>query len=264
MARKKQNKKTVEPKKRKLGRYVLLFMLVIGAGVQFRHYDLQQYLPSFEVTKDLDIAEVIVDGSFVYSDPMKLQLEIEKKLKSDFLRLSLESIRQALLEEPWYQSVSVERVWPATLKVRVVEHQPIAVWNGEGFINRSGDVVYVDNIEVLEHLPGLNGKNNQAYKITERYLTMSKLLNRQGLYITSMSVDKSGDWSLELNEQFDVKLGQKNISDRLDKFLGLYTSSLVSKRKYVDSIDMRYRSGAAVSWKNEDGSKHNHEIAGRY
>lgn len=264
MAKKKLNQRKVAPQKRKLGRYVLLFALVIAAGVQLRHYDFNRYLPSFEVGQELEIAEVIVDGSFVYSDPKKLQREIEKKLKSDFLRLNLEGIRQALLAEPWYRSVSVERIWPSTLKVRVVEHQPIARWNKEGFINRSGEVININGVRGLEHLPALSGRNSQALTIAERYLTMSRLLNDKNLYITAMAVDRSGDWVLELNKQFEVKLGRKKISERIERFVKLYTDSLINKHSDLVSIDLRYKSGAAVSWKKTDALENNHEIAGRY
>jgi len=262
MAKKKQNTKKVEPKQRKLGRYVLLFVVVLVAGVQLRHVEFQEYLPSFEVKDELEISEVIVDGSFVYSDPKKLQREIESRLKSDFLRLNLEGIRQALLADPWYQSVSVERIWPATLKIRVVEHQPIARWNDDGFINRTGDVVKVAGAAQLRDLPALKGKDIDAHDIAEKYLTMSQLLNREGLYISIMSVDQSGDWSLQLNRQFEVKLGRNYISERLDNFIGLYSGSLSERKEKIAGIDMRYRSGAAVSWKASANEQQ--EIAGRY
>ena len=135
----------------------------------------------------------------------------------------------------------------------------IISWNGsKGFINRYGEVVLLDDVSALSSLPLLSGSDNEAYDIARRYLLMSQVLNEAGLYISALRVDMQGAQKIEFSSGFYLMLGERQLSDRLEKFLYLY-KQLASRKQQLAYIDMRYESGVAVQWRDGADS----EIASR-
>lgn len=249
--RKKSQAVAVKPS-RKIGRYIALAILLVPLGLQLKNIPWAEIVPSVDVSvnEDAHVSNVLIEGHFQYSDKMQLQLNIQKMLATDFVRLDIRALQAKLEAEPWYKTVSVERVWPSSLKVIIEEQQPIALWGHEAFINRYGEVIKVENIENLLHLPVLVGNDENAYKIAKDYLTMSQLMNRSELYISGLTVSSSGDWKMEVDRSFTIELGDKNISQRLERFVYLYGEQLGELKSEMALVDMRYKNGIAVRWKN--------------
>src|SRR3546814_15496602 len=51
--------------------------------------------------------------------------------------VDLQQIRERLLAQPWVADVSVSRRLPDTLAIRVVEREPMALWQNQGEIGRA-------------------------------------------------------------------------------------------------------------------------------
>ena len=208
---------------------------------------------------------MIVDGDFFYSSKDQLQTHLTAKLKDDFVRLDLGEIQRYLRENSWYRKVSVSRVWPASLKVEIEEEQPIARWGDMGFVNRYGEIVLSGDIKRIDHLPLLVGHSDDAYDIAKSYLTMSQVLVDYQLYITKLSVSENNDWLLEINHDFALALGDRNISARIERFLFLYEEQLAPLIRDVEGVDMRYQNGVAVKWSKHAlvGTKTKNSVATR-
>lgn len=249
--KKSATKKKQEKKPRKVGRYLLMLVISIPLGVQLWKLDIKLpdiEMPNFELKKEVRFTNVIIDGDMLYASKEALQRSLSEQLETDFVSLDLEEIKAALLENSWYRNVSLSRVWPSTLKVVIEEEQPIARWGKSGFVNRYGEVIVTEVGNSLDHFPLLEGESTQAYQIAKRYLTISQLIKDQQLYITKLNVSGSGDWSLEINNDFELILGRKDISSRIERFLYLYESQLLELAGSFDGIDMRYENGVAVKW----------------
>ena len=255
---------------RKIGRYVLMFVLAIPLFMQLRHLEMPKAelelagfgwpkfdFPSLDFTRfrlpklnaEVKITNIVIDGELVFSNREALKAQLSEQLKTDFVRLNLDEIQASLLENPWYRKVSVNRVWPSSLKLNIEEEKPIARWGDQGFVNRYGEVVVSRDIKALQHLPLLMGSVEEAYEIAKSYLTIGQLMVDHKLYITQLQVSESGDWSLEVNKKFSLALGDRDLSSRIERFLFLYEKQLLPLIDDVAMIDMRYRSGVAVKWK---------------
>ncbi|WP_096085332.1 cell division protein FtsQ/DivIB [Agaribacterium haliotis] len=250
----KKVKPSTQPR-RKLGRYVLLMCAVIAACVYFKPLayiaDVHIALPSVDFDDEVKINNVVIEGEFRYSSKQALQSDISALLAGDFVNLDLARMRAAMEAKPWYKSVRLARQWPATLKVEIEEELPIARWGERGFINRYGELVYVNELNALSSLPVLSGADEHAYDIARNYLLMSQLLNDAGLYISSLHVSANGAREIKFSSGFTLLLGGHMFSERLEKFLYLYQQQLGAQKERLAIVDLRYSNGVAVRWREE-------------
>lgn len=81
---------------------------------------------------------------------------------SDSMLLTdVQAMRQRLVGLPWVLDASVQRRWPDSLKVTIVERRPIALWQHQGrlqLIDQEGRILPSDRLEDFRHLPLLVGR----------------------------------------------------------------------------------------------------------
>lgn len=252
MAKKNRFHRNAVQPKRKVGRYILLVVLLIPLAYQLKGVDIRAFVPKVDVDEKIQITNVIVEGKLAYTDKPSLQNEIIRRLETDFVRTDLKAIKAATLDIPWVRTASVSRVWPSAIKIQIEEQQPIARWGSVGFLNRHGEVVYVDDLSSLSHLPELNGPIENAMDIADGYLRFANLMSDVQLYVSSLTVSTSGEWHVEVNRAFTLSLGRHDLSKRVERFLYLYKTQLIDVQQDIENIDMRYKKGLAVSWKNKN------------
>ncbi|WP_370981297.1 cell division protein FtsQ/DivIB [Agaribacterium sp. ZY112] len=251
-----------EPR-RKLGRYIVLVFALVAVTVFLKPFQFLQTvnvsLPSVSFDDEVEISNVVIEGELRYSNRQELQALIKAFLEDDFVRLNLNEMRAELEAEPWLKTVRLARKWPSTLKVEIEEQQPIARWGDEGFVNRYGELVLLDELSALSELPLLEGESSEAYEIARSYLLMSQLLNEAGLYINELRVSAQGARYIEFDSGFSLLLGEYQFKERLEKFLFLYKEQLAQHQQRLLSVDLRYDNGVAVQWQDESVT----EIASR-
>jgi len=227
-----------------------LFALLIVIGTySLRDLNLNVNLSSFDHFSKTPITNIKIEGGLRYLSKLDVQASIVAVSSEGFLTLNINDFKNVLLADPWLRNVSVSREWPSSIRVVLEEEQPIARWGDSAFLNSYGEIIRVRDLSQLQELPVLWGKENEAYSIAKDYLTMSRLLNDQGLYISSLDVTENGAWNLELNRAFNVKLGARDLSQRVDRFLYLYRRQLEPVAHDLAVVDVRYQNGIAVSWK---------------
>ncbi|MGD9163991.1 MAG: FtsQ-type POTRA domain-containing protein, partial [Chromatiales bacterium] len=88
----------------------------------------------------LPVRVVGVDGEIVHLDRQRLESTVAGAVEGSFFSVDLPRIRDKLEQLPWIESASVRRIWPDTLRVRVVEQVPLAFWGEDGLVNQRGEV----------------------------------------------------------------------------------------------------------------------------
>ncbi len=233
----------------KWGRYVLLtvFIFIGGFGLtKVQWHDI--YAKTYSAT-NRPLASIKIEGEFRFVSKASLQKLISSRLDGSFVDLNLHDVKTAIEANPWIDSVLIERIWPDSLKLKIEEHTPIARWNENGFINREGELVKVASNQVLANLPLLSGLEVNATELTKNYVFFSELLKRSGLRIDGLSVDSVLSWSIQLDQGFELVLGNDDIQSKIENFAFVYQQYLGSKKNQIDRVDMRYEKGLAVKWK---------------
>ncbi|VUD40322.1 Cell division protein FtsQ [Thalassocella blandensis] len=252
------------------GRYVVGVFVLSGLGYGILQVDWQGIITKAENAAHRPIAQVHIEGEFIFISREKIQNLLTKRLQGDFVDINLKDIKAAIEANAWVNRVSIQRTWPDSLKVTIFEERPIARWSNSGFINREGKLIKADIGNLLDKLPQLSGIESKSGELTQNYLLFTKLLSKSQLKVAGLSVDEKYSWEILLDQNIRLKLGQGDIQKKLENFLFVYENYLKNesqniaetKSKKIKSIDMRYDQGMAVQWEsiaeNAISGKENH------
>ncbi|GAA5317770.1 MAG: cell division protein FtsQ/DivIB [Candidatus Pelagadaptatus aseana] len=197
------------------------------------------------------VSNVVVQGDFNYVPRQQIEQEITAAIDAGFLALDLDAIGVELKHNPWVDRVAVQRRWPSTLVVTVVEHKPIARWNQDSVLNHRGEVIVLDShnrmLNALQALPQLTGAGGMAEAVMDRYQALMQVFGAQGLTMTELHCDSTGSWKMTLSDKV-VTVGRDRLMEKVEHFLLVYQKQLKGQWQRVDAIDLRYETGVAVSW----------------
>ena len=73
----------------------------------------------------------------------------------------------------------------------------------------------------------------------------------QAVVVERMVMDERGAWRIDLDGGQRIRLGKRNVTDRLNRFFGYVLPALAGELDRVRYVDMRYTNGFAVAWVDE-------------
>ncbi|WP_039914852.1 cell division protein FtsQ/DivIB [Cellvibrio mixtus] len=225
-----------------LNRRFAVGCLVIGLGVAI-------YWASGPIAKVFErpIKSVVVEGEFHLISKQRATELIGDEINGDFLQLDLMELKAALLSDPWVEKVTLNRRWPDTLVVKIIEQKPIARW-GDGFLNQRGEIVRVENAGPLSGLPWLQGSEADAIEILQQYQDLSQILRSRGLDVLALKCDNKKSWRLTVKNHVEIAIGRDQVMEKIRRFVTVYDTHLSSVWSDVKAIDVRYTNGIAVRW----------------
>jgi len=225
-----------------LNRRFLAVVMVIVSGVAI-------YWVSGPIAKVFErpIKSVVVEGEFHLISKQRATELIGDEINGDFLQLDLMELKAALLSDPWVEKVTLNRRWPDTLVVKIIEQKPIARW-GDGFLNQRGEIVRVENAEPLSGLPWLQGSESDAIEILQQYQDLSQILRSRGLDVLALKCDNKKSWRLTVKNHVEIAIGRDQVMEKIRRFVTVYDTHLSSVWSDVKAIDVRYTNGVAVRW----------------
>lgn len=194
----------------------------------------------------LDVVEV--KGEFRYLQKENLQAAVVPHAAGGFFTVDVDRVRAAAEALPWVQHAKVRRVWPVTLRVHITEQQPVAGWNGDGYLNAAGEPFTPLAGQTLGGLPQLAGPDGQALRVLRRYRQTSRTLRKLGLQVTHLAMDRRRAWSLQLDNGTLLQLGRARPWDRLQRFVRAFPDVFAGRLAELKGVDMRYSNGFSVSW----------------
>jgi hypothetical protein len=68
--------------------------------------------------------------------------------------------------------------------------------------------------------------------------------------LTSLSMDERGSWRLVLGTGQEIRLGRRDIDERLYRFFDVVAPALAPDLARVEYVDLRYTNGFAVGWRD--------------
>ncbi|MDF1683550.1 MAG: cell division protein FtsQ/DivIB [Legionellaceae bacterium] len=199
------------------------------------------------------VQTVQIEATYEHITREALEQILSPHLKQSFLMLSTQKLTTELLAMSWCKHVNVTRTWPGILKVKLIEHQPIAVWNG-AFITSEGILFNQDDVLKGAYSGAyLYGPEEQQHEVLQTYEKLSKLLLKYGLNIASLELRNNQAWELVLTNGVTLRLGKQDLEPRLRRFCRAYPAVFGDKPELLSSVDLRYARGMAVQWKQQTG-----------
>jgi len=196
----------------------------------------------------LPIQSVKIEGEFDFLDKNQLQDQAIPVVNGGFFNVDLPEVRGALVNLPWVEDVSVRRLWPDKLLVRVIEKQPVVLWGDNGVISSKGKLFTPLKKPTVE-LPHLSGPEGQHKVMLQELARMQAWLLETGLYIKSVDLNARRSWTLKMTSGMELRLGREQMHERLNRFVSVYKETLEIEKREIKHIDMRYTNGFAVAWK---------------
>lgn len=198
------------------------------------------------------ITTIKVAASYEHVTHKELEEILAQNLNASFFFVPVSRLQKQLNELSWIDSAYVERVWPDTLKIKLVEKMPVALW-GDGLMTEDGRVFNqgVTNSEM--NLPKLTGPESQQTLVLQVYKKLGKILSTYGLKATGLNLRENQSWILTMGNDIHIYLGKKDLEARLLRFCKAYPAVFAEKSDQLASVDLRYPRGMAVQWKQQTG-----------
>ena len=196
----------------------------------------------------LPLEVVRIDGRFSHLERDDIVQAVSDAVRGNFFTVDVEAVRDAALQLPWVERVSVRRVWPGTLDMKVEEQQPLARWGKTSLVNRRGEVFTPPRESIPAGLPRLSGQEGSAPAVVARYREIGRRLGELGLRIERLTLDSRQAWRLWLEGGLELDLGRADLERRLNRFIRIYPRLSREAGQRMKRVDLRYTNGFAVLW----------------
>ena len=216
---------------------IWISLLVLIACLAWKWLHDPDYLP---------IAHVKIRASYNHLDQAELERMVTPFLQQGFYGSSAIKLQAQLSKLQWVEHASFKRVWPDTLIIELIEHEPAVRWGDNGVLDKNGELFFPPEISLLDSLPKLSGPDVLAPKMFAHFYKMQGILRPEALKITAMTVSPRHSWQLRLNNGVTVELGREHQLKRLTRFAKVWPQLVAKHHGMISSVDLRYPNGAAV------------------
>lgn len=204
----------------------------------------------------LPIRTIQLSGTFQYIDQKEVESTLQAFIGEGFFSLDIHLIQKSLNKNSWTESVSIRRIWPDRLNIKIVEKKPVARWDDRHLISHRA-VVYHTSTEAFRQLPLVNSVNTRPEKILYRYYQLTALFGEFNEKVIQVQMDSRGALSIELASGLKIKVGRDNIEYKIERLMTIYLEQILPRRDEIEQIDLRYSNGFAVAWKKQLLQDHN-------
>ncbi|WP_425169704.1 cell division protein FtsQ/DivIB [Legionella sp.] len=217
----------------------LIFSAIVLAGRLGCYY---LFSPDF-----FPIATFKVAASYEYVTHKELQDVLAKYAGDSFFSLPLSELKNELSSMSWVDTVTVERDWPDTVKIKLVEKKPVAIW-GNALMTAEGKLFNEGKVSQDMIMPRLKGPVSQQTEVLQVYEKLSKILSMYGLNAIGLHLRDNQSWVLLMGNNVKIYLGKNELEARLLRFCKAYPAVFAQKADQLASVDLRYPRGMAVQW----------------
>lgn len=207
-----------------------------------------------------DWRQIRIEGDVERNSLAILRANALPHLQGNFLTLDLARARQAFEAVPWVRRAQVQRVWPGQLKVRLEEHQAVALWDGRGdwgepaperaLLNSHGEVFHANLGDVEdESLPVFAGPNGSAPQVQRLWTRLQALSQRLGESVVRLELSGRGSWRLAWAGGATVELGRGSEDELAARFERFAPHALAVAQRFqtrVSGADLRHAEGYAL------------------
>lgn len=197
----------------------------------------------------LPIKYVRTEGVFQYLSKDEIKTALEPLVKTGFFDADVHAIHDTVSALPWVESVTVKRVWPDAIDIKVHERKPFVRWGEQSLVSDKGVVFTPKSVEPFGDLIAVTGPEQQHGKVLEIMKGVKTALADQSLELAEFSINNRWAWKFKLANGLEVLLGRNEQLKKLQRFLKTLTVLQQEQIDAMEVVDLRYPNGYAVSWK---------------
>ena len=115
----------------------------------------------------LPIKYVRTEGVFQYLSKNEIKTVLLPLVTTGFFDADMQAIHSAVSTLPWVETVTVKRIWPDAIDIKVREKKPYARWGQNSLITEQGVIFTPKNMEQFQTLTLVTGPELQQVKVLE-------------------------------------------------------------------------------------------------
>ena len=154
---------------------------------------------------DRPVRVISMDGSFQRVSPGQIEKAVAPFSQSGFMSADLDGIQRAVEALPWVEHARIQRRWPNSLHVTVIEQTAAARWGDSGLLNTRGELFVREATHVPAELPRLSGPEGTESQVAQRYLAVQGRMLEAGMRIAALRLDERGAWEMDLDSGVTVR-----------------------------------------------------------
>lgn len=222
-------------------RWIGVFLLILCVCVWL---DLRLQEPN-----TFPIQHVLIEGEYPHIDKSSLENSLMPLVSTGFFSVDVQAIQDQVAQLPWIAGAKIRRVWPDKIVMTLNEHQAVANWDNEGLLDDEGNLFHPDPKTYPDNVPLLTGPKGTHKKMMVAFNDFSAILAHLHLGIRAMRLSPSLSYTLELNNQLVLIVGQHDEEKRLQRFVDAYDKlNQTEGGKTIAYADLRYVNGFALGF----------------
>lgn len=204
----------------------------------------------YKLITNAKVATLQIVGADSAIEKQQLMQHLAPIVKDNYFTSDLELIRDQALQISWLDRVVVSRAWPNSIRVRVMPRHAIARW-GTGRLLSDGGEIYTEAV-VTNHsqLPLLHGPLSQSKVMMRRYNEINQLFLPVNLRLKELYLTERMTWFMQFDSGLRVIVDQDQTMSKLQRLSHLAQTDLKPVWPKIAAIDLRYRNGLSIQWKN--------------
>ena len=182
------------------------------------------------------------------------QKALIKHIKADtasgYFTTDLEQIRDHALGLSWVDRVVVSRAWPNAIVLRVTPRHAVARWGTGRYL--SDDGVVFKPVQRFDHqnLPLLHGPHSQSRMMMTKYRDINQMFRPMDMRLKELYLTERMTWFMQFDNGIRLIVDQDQTMGKLQRLSEIAKTDLGLVWNNIAGIDLRYRNGLAVQWKN--------------
>lgn len=196
------------------------------------------------------VAQIRIEGVLNPTEQRLLQTSLQPLVRAGYFTADLTQIRDGALQHSWVDRVTVSRHWPHGIVVRAMPRHPIARWGSGRLLSDQGDVFSEAQPIDRRGLPLLHGPMSQSHAMMQQYYQINQWFAPLGLKLRELHLTERMTWFMTFDSGLRVIVDQEQTQAKLQRLSVLAQHGLQDAWPQLAAIDLRYRNGMALQWKN--------------
>lgn len=212
------------------------------------------------------IQRIRLDAELQRTSVATIRANALPRLKGNFFTIDLQSARRAFESVPWVRRAEVQRHWPGQLRVHLLEHKAVALWEAtdsrerrdDRLVGQDGAVFQANPGDVEDdNLPMFRGPEGASAQMWALYRPLAEALGpigrlaggSQQAAIRLLQLSSKGSWSAELDTGTRLELGRGTPAEvlaRTESFVRTLPQAVAPFRRPVLYADLRHAEGYAL------------------
>ena len=212
---------------------LLIFLYLINTQINVMYSTKFEFINKLLIENGFFIKNVDIKG-INHLNQKDILNSINYYNKKNIFNVNLKNIYNEIKQNTWVEEVSIKKIYPNTLKIDLIEKEPIAIWQNKSayhLITKNGEIILEANLNNFKkHLPIIIGKN--AHKNVYSILQILNIDKNLTTNIWSLTFVNERRWDIHFNQGLTIRLPSTSVKEAWGKII------LLSEKFNILSLDL--------------------------